>query len=187
MHPRRSRVHGPSGLEDPAAGSRADSALRGRSDGLRVLGEHTLRARHRRHLPAVGPAREFLLAHADVERAPLHVERDRVAVADERNGPAVRGLGATCPMHRPVVPPENRPSVSSSTSLPSPAPLIAPVTASISRIPGPPRGPSPRITTTSPGCSEPSASMAACSPSNTLAVPSNRAESKPALFTTAPS
>ena len=35
--------------------------------------------------------------------------------------------------------------------MPSPAPLIAPVIASISRMPGPPFGPSQRITTTSFG------------------------------------
>ena len=57
-------------------------------------------------------------------------------------GPPSTASGATWPTHSPVVPPENRPSVSSSTSLPSPAPLIAPVTASISRMPGPPLGPS---------------------------------------------
>ena len=40
-------------------------------------------------------------------------------------GPPSTASGATCPMHSPVVPPENRPSVISRTSLPSPAPLIA--------------------------------------------------------------
>ena len=40
------------------------------------------------------------------------------------------------------VAPEKRPSVSSATSSPSPAPTRAAVTASISRMPGPPRGPS---------------------------------------------
>ena len=57
-------------------------------------------------------------------------------------GPASTASGAMWPTQSPVVPPENRPSVTSSTSLPSPAPLIAPVIASISRIPGPPLGPS---------------------------------------------
>ena len=47
--------------------------------------------------------------------------------------------------------PEKRPSVSSATESPSPSPTSAAVTASISRMPGPPAGPSLRITTTSPG------------------------------------
>ena len=61
---------------------------------------------------------------------------------EARSGPPSTASGATWPTHRPVVPPENRPSVSSRTSLPRPAPLIAPVIASISRMPGPPLGPS---------------------------------------------
>ena len=66
---------------------------------------------------------------------------------------------------------------------------MAPVTASISRMPGPPRGPSYRMTTTSPGLRVPSvtASIAPCSPSKTRAVPSKMSASKPADFTTAPS
>src|SRR5699024_11024641 len=57
-------------------------------------------------------------------------------------GPPSTASGAMWPTHSPVVPPEKRPSVISSTSLPRPAPLIAPVIASISRMPGPPLGPS---------------------------------------------
>ena len=49
------------------------------------------------------------------------------------------------------VAPENRPSVSSATDSPRPAPMIAAVTASISRMPGPPAGPSFLMTTTSFG------------------------------------
>jgi len=45
-------------------------------------------------------------------------------------------------MQGPCVPPENRPSVMSATFVPSPIPMIAAVGESISRIPGPPRGPS---------------------------------------------
>ncbi len=103
-------------------------------------------------------------------------------------GPPSAASGAMCPMHSPVVPPENRPSVTSRTSLPSPAPLIAPVIASISRIPGPPFGPSYRMTTTSPARMAPSAraSIAARSRSKTRAVPSKTAASKPADLTTAP-
>ena len=51
---------------------------------------------------------------------------------------------------KPRVAPEKRPSVSSATVSPSPSPTIAAVTASISRMPGPPAGPSLRMTTTSP-------------------------------------
>ena len=42
----------------------------------------------------------------------------------------------------PWVAPEKRPSVISATVSPSPSPMIAPVTCSISGIPGPPAGPS---------------------------------------------
>ena len=42
-------------------------------------------------------------------------------------GPLSKLSGATWPIHKPVVPPENLPSVIYKTSLPSPAPLIAAV------------------------------------------------------------
>ena len=92
-------------------------------------------------------------------------------------------------MHGPWVAPENRPSVISSTSLPRPAPLIAPVTASISRIPGPPAGPSYRITTASPALIAPAvtAAIASFSSSKTRATPYISAASNDALLTTAPS
>ena len=57
-------------------------------------------------------------------------------------GPPSTASGATWPMQNPWVPPENRPSVTSAQSPPRPAPFMAPVTASISRMPGPPLGPS---------------------------------------------
>ena len=57
-------------------------------------------------------------------------------------GPPSTASGATCPTHKPVDPPENRPSVNNKVDLPKPAPLIAPVIINISRIPGPPFGPS---------------------------------------------
>ena len=69
-------------------------------------------------------------------RAPTS-RRMRSPSATSPIGPPSAASGAMCPMHKPVVPPEKRPSVSSSTSLPRPAPLIAPVTASI-RHAGPP-------------------------------------------------
>ena len=59
--------------------------------------------------------------------------------------------GDTCPMHSPRVPPENRPSVTSATDVPSGMPLSMLVSTSISRMPGPPLGPSLRTMTTSPG------------------------------------
>jgi hypothetical protein len=57
-------------------------------------------------------------------------------------GPPSCASGVMCPMMKPCEPPEKRPSVSSATSLPSPAPMIADVGVSISGIPGPPFGPS---------------------------------------------
>ena len=54
--------------------------------------------------------------------------------------------------------------------------MMAPVGLSISRIPGPPTGPSPRMTTTSPAFTLPArmAAVARSSPSNTRAVPGER-------------
>ena len=91
-------------------------------------------------------------------------------------------------MHKPVVPPENLPSVINKTSLPSPAPFIAAVICNISLIPGPPLGPSLRITTTWPFSISPlkSASRASCSLSNTFAGPEKLFISIPAVFTTEP-
>ena len=57
-------------------------------------------------------------------------------------GPPSVASGATWPMQNPHVPPEKRPSVISAQSAPRPTPFSAPVIASISRIPGPPFGPS---------------------------------------------
>ena len=57
-------------------------------------------------------------------------------------GPPAAASGATCPAMRPWVAPLKRPSVSSATESPSPSPTSAAVTPSISRMPGPPRGPS---------------------------------------------
>ena len=56
--------------------------------------------------------------------------------------PPEAASGATWPTMNPRVAPLNRPSVISATLSDNPAPTIAPVTPSISRIPGPPRGPS---------------------------------------------
>ncbi len=104
-------------------------------------------------------------------------------------GPPAAASGATCPAIKPCVAPENRPSVTSATESPSPAPTMAAVTPSISRIPGPPFGPSCRITTTSPARMRPActASKAASSPSNTRAGPRYVPKSCPATLTTQPS
>ena len=91
--------------------------------------------------PALPAAGQLGVVHQQFQGAGGEVEPDRVAVAHEGDRAAVGSLGRDVPDAQPVVPPEKRPSVSSRTSLPSPAPLIAPVTASISRMPGPPRGP----------------------------------------------
>ncbi len=90
---------------------------------------------------------------------------------------------------KPCVAPEKRPSVISATDSPRPSPTIAAVTDSISRIPGPPAGPSPRITTTSPSpiSFASTAAIAASSPSNTRAGPVCRRRSWPASLTTHPS
>ena len=65
---------------------------------------------------------------------------------------------------------------------------MAAVIWSISRIPGPPLGPSVLMTTTWPDLIWPlkRASSAPCSPSNTRAGPSKTSRSMPATLTTAP-
>ncbi len=94
---------------------------------------------------------DLLVGERHVDAARVHVDRDLVAVrAAPRSGRPVTASGAMCAAMKPCVAPEKRPSVISATDSPRPSPTIAAVTASISRIPGPPAGPSPRITTTSP-------------------------------------
>ena len=63
-------------------------------------------------------------------------------------GPPSAASGEMWPMHGPRVPPENLPSVNRTTDSPSPMPEMAEVGESISRMPGPPLGPSYRITIT---------------------------------------
>ena len=58
------------------------------------------------------------------------------------SGPPRAASGATWPTISPRVAPEKRPSVTSATDSPSPTPTTDDVTLSISRIPGPPAGPS---------------------------------------------
>ena len=55
-----------------------------------------------------------------------------------------------CPTTNPWEPPENLPSVKKATLSPNPCPIIADVGFNISRIPGPPTGPSYLTTITSP-------------------------------------
>src|SRR5204862_203543 len=88
-----------------------------------------------------------------------------------------------------VRPPEKRPSVMSPTLSPSPAPMIAEVGESISRMPGPPLGPSYRITTMSPGLMRPAriAASESSSQSNTRAGPVIFTCLIPVIFATAPS
>ena len=57
-------------------------------------------------------------------------------------GPPRAASGETWPTMSPRVAPEKRPSVTSATDSPRPAPTTDAVTLSISRIPGPPAGPS---------------------------------------------
>ena len=71
-------------------------------------------------------------------------------------GPPWAASGETCPTINPRVAPLNRPSVTRATESPRPRPTIAEVIESISGMPGAPAGPSPRTTTTSPGCTTPS-------------------------------
>ena len=63
-------------------------------------------------------------------------------------GPSEAASGEMWPTAIPLVAPENLPSVINATSLPKPLPTIEEVGANISGIPGPPLGPSYRITTT---------------------------------------
>ena len=57
-------------------------------------------------------------------------------------GPPTAASGETWPMAAPRVAPEKRPSVMSATHPPRPEPMMAEVGLSISRMPGPPLGPS---------------------------------------------
>ena len=106
-------------------------------------------------------------------------------------GPPTAASGDTCPIDAPLDAPLKRPSVISATEDPSPYPAIAEVGFSISRIPGPPFGPSYRITITSPGLIFPDliASVASSSLSKILAGPSCTSISAQTAerFTTLPS
>ena len=75
------------------------------------------------------------------------------------------------------------------TELPKPAPISADVGFNISGIPGPPFGPSLRITTTCPALISPldKNSITSSSRSQTFASPSKRSPSFPVILAIAPS
>src|SRR5579863_8960142 len=105
--------------------------------------------------------------------------------------PPLAASGEICPIDNPEVPPENRPSVISAHARPRPFPLRNDVGYSISCMPGPPRGPSYLMTTTSPALTRPASipSTASSCDSKTRAGPENVHSSSgtPAVFTTPPS
>ncbi len=145
LRARRERAADPAGdALDPAAASRCSE-----SPPLRTPSRpepRTSRTRRavlrRRRRPPGHAALDLLVRNVEVEAAVLDVEDDRVAVADGRERAAADASGAMWPTIRPCVAPEKRPSVIRATSSPSPSPTSAAVTCSISRIPGPPAGPS---------------------------------------------
>src|SRR4029078_9890355 len=166
-------------------------SIRRRRHEPRVFGERARPVPRLRRLDLPQPTLDLGRGELDVEAALLHVDAHDVAVAEDRDGPAVRGLarhvpaheavrcaratpsGASCPIMKPCVAPEKRPSVINATESPRPAPCSAPVTCSISRIPGPPFGPSHPMTMTWPGLTLPffTAEKASSSRSNTIAGP----------------
>ena len=139
-----------------------------------VLGQHAARVERLGRLVGLDPLRR-----SPRPRGPRPARRfstSKVIVSPSATAaiaPPLTASGATWPAMKPCVAPEKRPSVSSATESPRPSPWIAAVTASISRMPGPPAGPSLRMTTTSPSFRPPAltASNASASPSNTRAGP----------------
>ena len=117
---------------------------------FRILGQHARFDFQLRRRPAGFPLRQFGGIDVQGQFFLVGVDGDAVAVSTKAIGPPTHASGATWPTTRPCVPPLNRPSVMRPIFSPSPCPISAPVTESISRMPGPPTGPSPRITTTSP-------------------------------------
>ncbi|MBW8701731.1 hypothetical protein MBT84_19180 [Streptomyces sp. MBT84] len=105
--------------------------------------------------------------------------------------PPEAASGDAWPIDRPDVPPEKRPSVISAQAFPRPRPFRYEVGYSISCMPGPPFGPSYRMTTTSPSliCWVRIFSTASSCDSQTTAGPSKVQidSSTPAVLTTAPS
>ena len=81
--------------------------------------------------PILAAALQFIVVHQQIQRALADVDAYPITVLDESDRPAVDRLRRNVPDAQSGGPPENRPSVISMTSCPSPAPLIAPVIMSI--------------------------------------------------------
>lgn len=105
--------------------------LRSSGPAFRVSGVQP--ARRRSRVPASTSRRSARAGASITIRSPS---------ATSAMGPPAAASGATWPTTKPWLPPEKRPSVISATSWPRPRPMMAEVGLSISRIPGPPRGPS---------------------------------------------
>ena len=88
------------------------------------------------------PFSNFFVGKPDVKSAGVNVYVDYGTVLNYAYNAARRRFGANVPYRAPRVAPENLPSVINATLSPSPAPTMAEVGVSISRIPGPPKGPS---------------------------------------------
>ncbi len=96
----------------------------------------------RRRPPGHATAFQFGVVHAQRERAAFDIDRHRVAFLDERDGAAGRRLGAHVPHGRALRGAREAPVVISATLVDSPIPTMEDVGVSISRMPGPPLGPS---------------------------------------------
>ena len=137
------------GRRDALAGHGADG---GAGDQLRVLGHHAVAYARRRRLVGGDAARRSPRRRASTSRRRLSTSMVIVSPSwTAAIGPPRDGLGGDVAGHEavggareaPVGEQRDRPR-------PAPRPTIAAVTASISRMPGPPAGPSLRMTTTSP-------------------------------------
>ncbi len=147
--PTASTAPGASAAADCAARSgRSGSAPRNRSEACgrhrrRIFGEDAGRVAWRRGLPRLEPRCDLRGIELDVDATCDHV--DDAPMSPSRTAamaPPSAASGAMCATMKPCVAPENRPSVIRATESLRPAPTIAPVTPSISRMPGPPTGPS---------------------------------------------
>src|SRR5206468_4128197 len=136
--------------------------------------------------------RRFLISAAESSTSSRRFLMSTTIVSPFRSaaiGPPSAASGAMWPIMKPWVAPEKRPSVISATVSPRPAPWSAPVTCSISRMPGPPLGPSQRMTITSLGLILPAFTAAneSSSRSNTRAGPRWKSRFWPETLATHPS
>src|SRR5579875_3312852 len=92
----------------------------------------------------------FVRAEFHIQLARVHVKNHHIAITQSGDGAAQSRFRGHVSHHQ-AAGRATEPPIRKATDSPSPSPTSAPVTPSISRIPGPPRGPSYRITTTSPG------------------------------------